>query len=43
MAGIAAPDADPLALDEGGERRFGTQITEIEGRDGHITRSTAAR
>ena len=26
------------ALDEGGERRFGTQITEIEGRDGHITR-----
>jgi glutamate synthase (NADPH/NADH) small chain len=26
------------ALDEGGERRFGTQITEIEGEDGHITR-----
>ena len=26
------------ALDEGGERRFGTQITEIEGKDGHITR-----
>ena len=26
------------ALDEGGERRFGTQITEIEGEDGHIKR-----
>jgi glutamate synthase (NADPH/NADH) small chain len=26
------------ALEEGGERRFGTQITEIEGRDGHVAR-----
>jgi glutamate synthase (NADPH/NADH) small chain len=26
------------ALDEGGERRFGTQITEIEGEDGHVKR-----
>jgi glutamate synthase (NADPH/NADH) small chain len=26
------------ALEEGGERRFGTQITEIEGQDGHVKR-----
>ena len=30
--------ATTYALDEGGERRFGTQITEIEGEDGHIRR-----
>ncbi len=30
--------ATTYALAEGGERRFGTQITEIEGEDGHIKR-----
>ena len=30
--------ATTYALDEGGERRFGTQITEIEGENGHIAR-----
>ena len=30
------------ALDEGGERRFGTQVTEIVGEDGRVTRRRAA-
>jgi glutamate synthase (NADPH/NADH) small chain len=31
------------ALDEGGERRFATQITDIEGEDGHIVRVRGRR